>query len=80
MIIDRDDRIINLCEMKFSNTEFEIEKEYQQNLLNKIEAFRKTTGTRKTLQLTFITTFGVKKNMYSSRIQRQVILDDLFNS
>lgn len=45
MIIDRDDRIINLCEMKFSTTEFEITKEYQQNLINKIETFRSDTKT-----------------------------------
>ena len=80
MLIDRNDRIINICEMKFSVNEFEIDKEYQENLINKIESFRKTTGTKKTLQLTFISTFGVKKNMYSSKIQRQIILDDLFES
>ena len=78
MIIDRDDRIMNLCEMKFSETEFEIDKEYDRKLMNKIEAFRKDTGTRKTLQLTFVTTYGVKKNMYSSRVNRQLVLDDLF--
>lgn len=78
MIIDRDDRIINLCEMKFSTTEFEITKEYQQKLINKIETFRSDTKTKKTLQLTFVTSFGVKKNMYSSKVQRQITLDDLF--
>lgn len=78
MLIDRDDRIINICEMKFSRQEFEIDKEYQTNLINKIEAFRKDSKTRKNLQLTFVTTYGVKRNMYSSKVQRQIVLDDLF--
>lgn len=78
MIINRDDRIINICEMKFSRNEFEIDKDYQKNLINKIEIFRSETNTKKNLQLTFITSFGVKKNMYSNKVQRQIVLDDLF--
>lgn len=31
-----------------------------------------------TIQLTFITTFGVKHNMYSGLVQSEVTLDDLF--
>ncbi len=80
MIIDRDDRIINLCEMKFSMNEFEIDKEYQQKLLNKIDTFRKETNTKKNLQLTFVTTFGLKKNMYFGKVQKEIVLDDLFDN
>lgn len=78
MIIDRKDRVINLCEIKFSSREYEIDKAYQKNLIDKIELFRKSTGTKKNLRLTFITTFGIKQNMYSSRVQNEVVLDDLF--
>lgn len=78
MIIDRKDRVINLCEIKFSSREYEIDKAYQKNLIDKIELFRKSTGTKKNLRLTFITTFGIKQNMYSSRVQSEIILDDLF--
>lgn len=78
LIIERNDRIINVCEMKFSSSEYEIDKEYQQKLINKMESFRSETKTKKNLQLTFVTTYGVKKNMYSSKVQRQIVLDDLF--
>lgn len=64
--------------MKFSSSEYEIDKEYQQKLVNKMESFRSETKTKKNLQLTFVTTYGVKKNMYSSKVQRQIVLDDLF--
>ncbi len=78
MLIDRRDRVINICEMKFSNDEYSIDKDYDQNLRRKISRFAESTGTKKALQLTFITTYGVKMNMYSQRISSQVTLEDLF--
>ena len=78
LLIERRDRVINLCEMKFSINEYILDKEYDQVLRNKLEAFRRMTGTKKSLQITMITTYGVKNNKYSNMIQSQVILDDLF--
>jgi len=46
LIIDRKDHVINLCEMKFSINEFEIDKAYSENLRNKLEAFRASTQTK----------------------------------
>ena len=45
---------------------------------DKITAFQSETGTKDTLQLTFITTYGVKKNKYSGIVQNEVTMDDLF--
>lgn len=42
------------------------------------ESFRSATKTRKALHQTFITTYGVKKNLYSGNVQSEVALDDLF--
>ena len=78
LLIDRRDRVINVCEMKFSINEFTINKDYETALRNKMETFREESKTKKALQLTMITTYGVKKNMYSSRVQSEVVLDDLF--
>ncbi len=78
LLIDRRDRFINICEAKFYGGEFTIQKDYSMNLRNKVEAFRNATGKKKTLVPTMITTFGVKRNMYSGYIQQQIILDDLF--
>lgn len=41
-------------------------------------AFLAETKTRKSLQLTFVTTYGVKPNAYASRVQSEVLLEDLF--
>ena len=78
MLIDRRDRIINICEMKYSANEYLIDKDYDRALRNKIEAFVRATGTKKTIQLTLVTTFGVKPGKYSGNIGTQVLLDDLF--
>ncbi|MBP5174850.1 MAG: hypothetical protein ILP07_02920 [Treponema sp.] len=78
MLIDRRDHVINVCEMKFTGDEFAIDKDYDMNLRRKINRFVDVTGTKKSIQLTAITSYGVKKNMYSSRITNQVVLEDLF--
>jgi len=78
LLIDRRDRVINLCEIKFSGAQFEIKKEYDIKLKNKVEVFRETTKTNKTIQMTMITTYGIKKNMYSNYVGKEITLDDLF--
>ena len=78
MVIARGDRVINLCEIKYCNGAFEIDKETDRNLRNKMETFQAMTKTKMTLQITMITTFGIKQNMYSSLVNTQVTLDDLF--
>jgi len=79
LIIDRADGCINLCEIKFCNAEFKIDKAYAKNLLNKKEVFREKTGTKKSLFTTLITPFGTIENShYQSTVQNQITLDDLF--
>jgi len=80
LVIDRKDDTVNVCEMKYTNGEFEITKEYERKLLNKLEALAKETGTRKSLLLTLITTYGVKSNAYSGIVQSEILMDDLFES
>ena len=77
-VIDRRDRVINLCEVKYSINEFVIDRTYDLALRNKIDLFRRKTGTKKALQLTMITTYGLKNSKYNSLVGRQVVLDDLF--
>lgn len=78
LLIDRNDNIINLCEMKYSLSEFSIDKVYDKNLRNKKEAFIQETNPRKAVHLTMITTYGLKKNKYSGIIQSEIKMDDLF--
>lgn len=78
LIIERADRVVNLCEMKYCQEEFAIDKSYDKTLRGRMALLKDTMKKSQTLQLTFITTFGVKKSMYSGIVQSEVTLDNLF--
>ena len=78
VLIERRDRVINVCEMKFSINEYVIDKDYDMVLRNKLDAFRRMTNCKKSLQTTMITTYGVKRGKYSGIINSQITLEDLF--
>ena len=79
LVIDRDDRIINLCEMKFYNVPFTItEKEYK-NIRNKLIEFKESTKTRKNVFIVMISTFGIVENAYSTElVTNSLTMDCLF--
>jgi hypothetical protein len=79
LVINRDDRIINICEIKLYSDTFTINKQYYQELRNKISQFRKKTGSKKNIFLTMITTYGVAENQYSNEIvTNSLTMDCLF--
>jgi uncharacterized protein len=78
LLIDRADRTMNICEMKFYIDEFTIEKAYAAELDRKLQVFREQAKTKKSLFLTFITTYGVKKNEYSDRLVHNNLTMDIF--
>ena len=80
MLIERRDQVINICEIKYSLNEYQIDKDYDQKLRNKVAVFCHETNFRKTIQLSMITTFGIQKNQYSSMVTNEVLLDDLFKN
>ncbi len=79
LLFDQLDGAITLCEIKCSNKQFAIDKSYAQELLKKMEVFRKQTKTKKQLFFCIITTMGLKPTMYSEEIiTNQAMLEDLF--
>lgn len=79
LLLNRKDFVINLCEMKYSESEFVIDKGYAEGLENKRDVFKSQTKTKKSIFLTFITTFGIKENDYAKRlIQNSITMDALF--
>ena len=80
LLIDRRDDVINICEMKYSNDEYVITKEYEKRLINRTSLFKKVTKTKKSLYNTFISTYGIKRNIHSSIVQSEITMDDLFKS
>lgn len=79
LIIDRNDATINLCEMKYYNASFNIDKQYAMKLNERKQSFIEHTKTRKQVFNTFITNFGVEQNKYSLEVvDSQILLRDLF--
>jgi uncharacterized protein len=79
LLIDRADRVINICEMKFSIDNYSISKTYAADLKKKIRVFKAATGTRKAIHLVFITTWGLVRNAHADTIvQNELTMDTLF--
>lgn len=79
LVIDRRDRVIHLCEIKFSINEYIITKAYAENLRNKVSTFRLETQTTKSIFLTFVSLYGLKQNQHSiNLIQNQLRADKIF--
>jgi uncharacterized protein len=79
LLIDRNDRVINLCEMKFYDTHFKIDKKTAENIQKKISVFKAETQTNKNVFVTFISTYGLKPNMYSNQyVQNDLNINALF--
>jgi uncharacterized protein len=79
LLIDRDDNVINLCEMKFYTGPFTIDKKYAGEIAKKVDSFCRSTKTKKSVFTTFITTYGVTPNQYSRQhVQNELTMNDLF--
>ena len=80
LLIDRNDKVINLCEIKFSNNEFIITKAYNKDLKRKVALFKHYSKSKKQIFLTFITTYGLIPNEYSrSSVDKELTLAALFS-
>ena len=78
LILNRKDNVVNLCEIKFYNNSFNINKDMHLNLMNKMESLKILINKRTSIQNVLITTFGLKSGQYSSDFSNIITLDDLF--
>ncbi len=80
LLFDRRDSTITICEIKFTESPFLIDKSYAAQLIKKREIFVKLTGTKKQIFIALISAGGIKNNPYSDElVQSVVVLDDLFS-
>ena len=78
LLIDRSDKTITVCEMKYSDREFEIDKAYDKYVHDRLRRFKDVEKTSKTLQLIYVTPHGLSNNMYGRRIKKQITAEQLF--
>jgi len=81
MVIQRADRVLNLCEIKFYSDDFKITKQYDQELRRKITALQESVQKKKkdvsNIHLTLITTYGLLANEYSGKVVNVVSMKEL---
>ena len=79
LLIDRNDQVINLFEIKFHKEAFVLTKAYAEQLNHKMAAFRYYTKTRKQLFWVLLSTFGLVENKHSLGLITQTLtIEDLF--
>ena len=79
MLIIRDDRVVNLCEMKFLSTEYEPRNEDELTLRSRIATLQESLSFKQTIHLTLVTTLGLKHNAHSGLFQKVVTMGELFD-
>ena len=81
MVIERGDNIVNLCEMKYSDEPYYIEKRYADSLRNKRSVLRGLIKKKQSVSIVMVTANGLKQNQYSAElVQNEVQLSDLFRT
>lgn len=80
LLIVRKDQVINLCEMKYTTTEYFITEKNEQDINKKIHDLITVTGTKYAVYPTLVSPIGIVENSHSEIIQSVITLDDLFKS
>ena len=78
LLIDRADEVINICEIKYASDRYALTADFEEKLRTRASLFRTVTKTKKAILHTFITTYGVVRNIHSGIVQSEVTMDDLF--
>ena len=79
LIIQRADKVINVCEMKFYEDFYTMKAKDYEDVTRRVRVFRETRKIRCAIHPVLVTTYGLKHNKYSHIFQNVVTLNDFFN-
>ena len=78
MVIERADKFVNICEMKYSTSPYSISKYEWGKIQRRLDTAREKLPKRSIL-LTMVTSQGLKDNEYSHNcVQNILTIEDLF--
>lgn len=81
LLIDRNDNVISLCEIKFYNDKWALTKEEADKLRQKRRVLQEATKTKKQIFMVLISTFNLIPNQHSIGLIDNVInMNDLFET
>lgn len=78
LLIRRKDKVLNLCEMKFYQDEYAMDKEDDMKLRHRITSLQPLLRRTEIVHPILLTTFGLRHNQYSGAYIQALTLDDLF--
>lgn len=78
LMIVRKDQIINVCEMKYSQSSYVPTLEFDQAMRRKISDLQLATRTKYAIHSTLVTTYEVGESPYSGDIQSIITAEQLF--
>ena len=77
LVIERADKIANLCEMKITDLPYELSRANEQELVRKREVFAEETGTRLALKTVLVSVSGTS-GYHDGSISQMITAMDLF--
>jgi len=77
LLIDRADDVVNVCEMKFSKSNYVITKSYAEKLQKRIDALEQARPDKK-YHLTFVTVNPIERNIHSDIVKSAITAEELF--
>ena len=78
LLIDRKDGVINLCEMKYTDGTFELDKNEYEKLMNRLGSFQKEVKPKKAIHMTLVSVSGLADGKYTSVFQNVITGEQLF--
>ncbi len=78
MVIERDDKITNICEMKCTDQPFVMSKEDDLSLLRKRDIFKEKTRTKNSIRIVLVSAAGLSGVAHTEHISDVITLGDLF--
>jgi hypothetical protein len=78
LVIERDDNVIDLCEVKYTKEKYTVDAAYNEVIQNKKFRFIQELKTQKAIHLVLISGNDVIKNEYSEEFQKIILSDTLF--
>ncbi|MBR0296085.1 MAG: AAA family ATPase [Paludibacteraceae bacterium] len=78
LVIERSDKVVNLCEIKFTDKPYVLTKREAELLSNRLNVLNSSFKTRRTVEIVLITNQKATRNAhYNGLINKNITLDDL---
>lgn len=79
LVIERADRMTDLCEMKFTDLPYELSRAHEQEMMHRRAVYQEETGTKQALKTVLVSVNGTS-GYHNGSIAQVITADDLFRS